>query len=557
MGKSNPITTRPRAVLLASVALAVALNLWATRGQTFFEDEWARFLFYDNSLESLLQGYTGHLVVLHTLLYKALFGLGGGYLQFRIVEALLLGVCGLLFYAFARSRAQPWPCVAATTVLLFLGSAFEVTATPYGIVILLPVAIGLAALVCLDRLRGLADPLTCLLLVAAVAAHSNGLAFVVGAGVMLILQNGRRWWARAWVVAVPVLSYATWLAWYRLAGYHTQQSNLGEVPSTVVATAAAGLSATSGLFGNSGVRSGMFNIEAGYLLLGLLLAAAIWRHRSGLSIAREILVPLAMGLAFWALLGTDRTGQHLPTTSRYIYTSAIFLLLIVLELTRGIRATPRVVWLTIAALIVSLIPNLINLRERAHQIRGFAALERADLGALELLRREVPATSLPDLVRTRVLTLSPGLVVGQGFRSPERLAAATYFAAVRENGSRVATPNDLLTATEAQQRAIDKVLLKGGDLTLSHAPGLASDRRPPDCPSSIDPQEPLRVPLSGLVILPQRSRSEVTVLARRFSTRFQQLEVPARSGPLVLRPGSAELVRPWFVVVKGATACQV
>ena len=59
------------------------------------------------------------------------------YLPFSLVEAALMGLCGLLFYSLARGSAGPWPSVAATLVLLFLGSATEFTATPYGIVILL------------------------------------------------------------------------------------------------------------------------------------------------------------------------------------------------------------------------------------------------------------------------------------------------------------------------------------------------------------------------------------------------------------------------------------
>ncbi len=103
-----------------------------------------------------------------------------------------MGTCGLLFYALARTRAGAWPSLAATLVLLFLGSAWEVTATPYGSVILLPVAFGLAALVCLQRFPRRGDLLACLLLIAAVSSHSDGLAFVAGATVLLALQSGRR-----------------------------------------------------------------------------------------------------------------------------------------------------------------------------------------------------------------------------------------------------------------------------------------------------------------------------------------------------------------------------
>lgn len=248
---------------MASVVIAVTLNLWETRGQTFFSDEWGRLMFYDSGgLETLLRGHSGHLVALHALFYKGLlevFG-AGSYLPFRIAEALLVGACGLLFYALARSRAEPWPCLLATLVLLFLGSAFEVLATPYGIVILLPVAFGLAALVCLERFPGQRDLPACLLLIAAVASQSVGLAFVVGATVVLFQQSGRAAAARLWVVLTPGALYVAWFAWSRLSGPEipdpVQLDNLTQVPVTVVKVCAAGLAAISGLFGGSGYAAG-------------------------------------------------------------------------------------------------------------------------------------------------------------------------------------------------------------------------------------------------------------------------------------------------------------
>ena len=111
------IAARPHVILLAFVLIAVVLNFWETRGQTFYSDEWGRLFFpnADNdSFASLLRWRSGHLVILHVLLYKGLFGVFGAdsYTPFRIVEALLVGTCGLLFYALARTRAgrgPPWP----------------------------------------------------------------------------------------------------------------------------------------------------------------------------------------------------------------------------------------------------------------------------------------------------------------------------------------------------------------------------------------------------------------------------------------------------------------
>ena len=308
---------------MASVAVAVALNLWETRGQTFFSDEWGRLMFYDSGgLETLLRGHSGHLVALHALLYKGLlevFG-AGSYLPFRIIEALLVGACGLLFYALARGRAEPWPCLLATLVLLFLGSAFEVLATPYGIVILLPVFFGLAALVCLERFPGRGETsLACLLLIAAVASQSVGLAFVVGAAVVLVQQSGRAALARAWVVLVPGALYVAWFAWSRLSGPEipdpVQLGNLTEVPLTVVKLCAAGLAAISGLFGGSGFEGGVqfeqvrpkeFHLAAGYLLLVVLVIAAVMAGSEGIGARSR---DLGRDRSRLDLLGPGRDGR--------------------------------------------------------------------------------------------------------------------------------------------------------------------------------------------------------------------------------------------------------
>ncbi len=547
------VAERPTVVLLAFVAIAMALNLWETRGQTFFSDEWSRFLYADRSLEELLRGHSGHLVFLNTALYKVLLHVFGAhsYAPFRVVEALLLGACGLLFYALARSTAGPWPSVAATLVLLFLGSAVEVTATPYGIVILLPVSLGLAALVCLKWVPRVGDALACVLLVAAVFAHSDGLVFVAGAAVILILEDGRRSLSRIWVVAIPALAYLGWTVWYHATATSTTQEvvhlkNVALIPSTIASVSAAGLSAISGLFGST--ATGAFNLEAGYLLLGLLIVAAVWRIRRGPPIAREIWLPLTLALTFWALLGMVASPQRPPTASRYLYPTAVFLLLIILGLTRGVGAGRWAFWATVGALLVSLAPNLINLNEQAKKIREVATGERVELAGVELLRDEVPLASIPDLVRhTRLIGLS-----GAGFHFP----ATSYFNAVFRSGSPAASPQRIPSASAAVRKEVDGYLLRGRDLTLSDAPSgyLA---RYGACRSAAGEGGVYPVPAPGLVIKPHGSRSRLRVAGRRFATTFERLKTPAGSGPLVLSPGASQEVRPWQARISGGTVCRL
>jgi hypothetical protein len=49
----------------------------------------------------------------------------------------------------------------------------------------------------------------------------------------------------------------------------------------------------------------------------------------------------------------------------------------------------------------------------------------------------------------------------------------------------------------------------------------------------------------------------VTVAARRFATGFQELDLPDGSGPMVLKSGASQEVRPWSVEVDGATVCAI
>ena len=142
---------------------------------------------------------------------------------------------------------------------------------------------------------------------------------------------------------------------------------------------------------------------------------------------------------------------------------------------RGIRPHPRLIWFGAGALVVSLIPNLLNLNEEARQIRGFAGIERSQLGALELLRDEVPAASIP------------GLEIDAGLLGVDRegpITASRYFAAVDRYGSPADSPATIAAADESLRRVFDQVLLEGNDLALLELPrakqplGAAATRHP-------------------------------------------------------------------------------
>ena len=337
---------KPEAVVAGVLLFGVVLNLWVTRGQLFFSDEWSRLVLDSGaSFTELLRGHSGHLVILHSLLYRGLFTVfgAGSYLPFRVVHSLLVGLAVLLFFMLTRSETRPWPAVFATSLLMLLGSAWEVLATPWGTIILLPVVLGLAALLLIRLGSTLADLLACLLLLGAVSAQSTGLAFLVGAACALFLGSAEWPIRRSWIFLVPFALYLAWFVWSRSTGVGdaiqdpVHASNVIQVPSAMASVAAAGIAAGTGFFGESRIGEQSFNLTAGYLLLGLAVVGIAWRLRQKPGVGVRAWVPLALALTFWGLVAfVVEPPFRPPEAARYLFPSVLFLLWMLLELIRGL-----------------------------------------------------------------------------------------------------------------------------------------------------------------------------------------------------------------------------
>src|SRR5688500_17445111 len=94
-------------------------------------------------------------------------------------------------------------------VLLFFGTAASHVLQGNGFTVVLPLALGIWALIALRRESRGGDLLAAGLHTAAVATYTVGLAFVLGTTVMLALSASRR----LWVPAVPLVLSAVWWVW--------------------------------------------------------------------------------------------------------------------------------------------------------------------------------------------------------------------------------------------------------------------------------------------------------------------------------------------------------
>jgi len=153
------------------------------------------------------------------------------------------------------------------------------------------------------------------------------------------------------------------------------------------------------------------------------------------------------------LIGLNRTGHdRFALSSRYQYPSAIFLLLIAVELLRGVR-----------------IPRL--------AIVGLAAVAAAAaFGGISILERDYDNTWKPMADEVR-LTLAAVEIAGDSARpgslvsaSPVTVPLGQYLESSREHGSPAFSEAELTTRPEPDRATLDKVLASTSGIALRQAP---------------------------------------------------------------------------------------
>jgi hypothetical protein len=389
----------PQAVLALALAVAAALLLWESRGQTFFTDEWAFFADYRGLRPGVvLRPDAGNLVAIPVLIYKALIAVFGGdrYLPFRILWVFLDLLCATLFWQLARRRIGDWAALAPAILLLFFGAAWEVLGGPLGITILLTGSSGLGMLICLERRDLAGDVGACLLLTVALASYSFGVALAAGAAVEILFLRGREGRRRAWVFLLPLLLYGAWRVWaIQFHETNVTLENLLTLPSSIAASLAATIASITGTFrppGVDGIATGpSFDSQTGWVLAVVLLGLVAVRllRRGSRPIDPRAWVLVTIVLVYWASLGANLGPGRAPESSRYQYLAAVFLLLLGAELVAGARVSRRAGVGIAAGLALCLLGNLGNLHATGNFLRANSDQNRAELAAVDLVRGEV------------------------------------------------------------------------------------------------------------------------------------------------------------------------
>ena len=495
-------------VLAAAAAAAAILIVWLGRDTTFTWDELAWIMEYPGiALGDALEPHNGHLIATSRLVYAGLIEVfGPGYVPFRFLSLLAVLSLAVTFYVYARPRVGAWLALAPALVLLVFGSAASHVLQGNGFTVVLPLALGLGALICLRRESRAGDVLAAVLLVAAVATYTVGLAFVVGVAVMLALISPRR----LWVPAIPAVLYAVWWVWSlgRAEDSADQMtlSNLLTLPAWAFQALQNVGSALTGLdyhFAGSGAGTAD---AAGAAVAVVAIVALLYRLS-----ARPAFLPAVWGgvAIFLALAAMQVLVENLlrsPEAPRYVFPMTIAALVVAVEACAGLRIPRVATWVVLGMALIAMGANAALLRDGSSQYRLIdAPTARSELGALELAGPSANPEFDP-----RDADPNSHLVYAWESYGPERNPTAAYLQMVSTYGSVGFSEEELLGQAEDLRARADTILVGALGLGVSPAPG------PPPCaPAALRRVQGATVPAGSSIYL--RAGDDATVRVRRFA----------------------------------------
>jgi len=521
--------------LIASGAVLIALGAHLT----FYADEWEMVLWrHGLNADAILDPHNDHIVVGVVIFYKLLlatFGMSSP-VPFHVGSTLIYLLAAILLFVYARRCLGDWLAVHLTMPILFLGSASGDLLSPFQVGFSGAIAAGIGALLALDRDDHRWDLAACALLVVSVSFGEAGIVFTIGALVDVAL--GRRpWRERLYVVLVPLVLYGLWwLGWGYKAQSDLSLHNAANTPRYVLDVAAAGLAGLLGIASPGDQLPNSVGQQWPPYLLAAAVALGAWRIRRVGGVPPGLWRVLAIGTTFWALAGLNQNPLRPPDNGRYIYPSAVLIVLIAAELLRGVRLSTRALLAVACAAAVAVVPNLLFLSDSYRLFwKPVNRLVRADLTALE-----IAGPVNPSFLLTQDVSPAPFF----------NISAGTYLSAVDAWGSPAYTQSELASSPEGVREEADRVL--GATLGLKLEPGKGTAGTCRTVRASPSGRTGVELGPGTVSFANPRGGARAEVALRRFSDAF-----PIDAG--TLKPGShASLTipadasaRPWHLGIEG------
>jgi hypothetical protein len=446
--------------LAAAVACSGTYLLILQSHLTFFADDWT-FLVDRRGFDVgvFLDPHNNHIALIPVSIYKALlalFGMGSA-MPFAIVSTLVFLLSAVLLFVYIRRRIGDWPALLGSILILFLGAGWIDLLWSFQIGFSGSIAAGLGALLALDRDDREGDVIACALLVVATSFSEIGISFAIGALVSVALGPSPRR-SRLYVPFVSFALYGLWyLGWGHMGSHDASFDNFVDSPSFIFDMAAQNVASLVGLATPlSGSGNQPVGLDWGRILLVVIaigLGWGLWRKRVP---TRWLWAVLAAGGSFWFLTALNASVFRTPTTGRYQYPGAVFVLLIAAEVLRGFRfwfLDKRVLVAATAVTVAAAVSGVIYLHKGYERRQTSTDNLRASLAALDIARDDVS----PDFV-VYFFTLVPK-------------PAGDYFSAVDAFGTPALSESQLVASDESQRAVADRQLVRAEGISLTPSAG--------------------------------------------------------------------------------------
>ncbi len=454
-------------LLAVAVLAAAALLLWLNRGTSFWNDEltWFGNLSTLHGLEAVLTPHNSHLIGTTRLVYLlSIDSIGPDYLVMRVLGVASVLLAATLFFVWAKRRIGPGWALLPAVLLMFYGSAWQHVVGPIGFTVTFSIALGLGALIALERGGRRGDLLACGLLALSVFTYTVGLAYLVGVAISVLLRRDR--FRRAWIFLVPLLLYAAWWIWAQQFDQGRTEFvgfvDIGRFFADSMAVNASGISGVDILFqrvfDSHSVR-GASPSPIGWLIAFGLTAGLVWRVLRG-NVPRSFWASLGVLFTFW-LAGAiaDTVPGATAYAIRYLFPGTSALLLVLVDAASGMRIRAGWAYGLLAVFAFSLAMNIIFLRDGADFLRTEGRDSRINLAMLELRLGLEPGADGPSTQAPAFAALSPGTPFPEG-------AALPYFNSVTRYGSPAMTVAEVSAEPPAQRAGADATLVAAGSATI-------------------------------------------------------------------------------------------
>jgi hypothetical protein len=526
----------------AAATCSAAVLLTLQSHLTFIDDEW-KFLLQRRgfSAGAFLDPNNDHIAVALAAVYKALlaaFGMTSAF-PFAVLSTLVFLMSVVLLFVYLFRRVGEWAALLGSVLVLFLGAGWNDLLWAFQVGFSASIAAGIGAFLALDRDDRKGDLVACALLAVSTSFSELGIPFVIGALVSVALGPSPRL-RRLYVGLVPLALYGIWyLGWGHKGPHWESFHNLVHSPKFVFDSISQNLASLFGLATPlSGNGEFLVGLNWGRILLAVAIVLAVWRLLRVRLPLRWPSTVLAAGGAFWFLTALNAIPLlRTPTTGRYQYPGAIFVLLIAAELLRGVRVDKRLLAAAAAVTIAAAVSGLIFLHDGYRLYKYLSDDTRARLAAVEIARGHE----------------SPDLVIYFHVGAPPGVDAHAYFSALDAFGSPAFSESQLLASDEAHRAAADQQLAQAEAIKLGSVPSGADQgaRRCTQLPAS-SPGQPVarlgpgRVTLETAGPSVQGAAAPVELLLGRFSDGLPfALGKLHRGAPQSLVIPADRSVRPW------------